>query len=540
MKRALLLHLLSLLYMTLAAQVNFTSSDLPIVVINTNGQEIPNEPKIDADMGIIDNGQGQRNYLTDPFNAYDGRIGIELRGSTSQSLSDKKPYGVETRDEEGEDQDVALLGLPAESDWVFLAPFSDKSLMRNVLTYTLARRIMPWASRARYFELVLNGEYKGVYAILEKIKRDNNRVDIAKLDPDENEGDDLTGGYILKIDKWEGSFNDGFPSSYPPTSNPDGEIFFQYHYPKPEDISEPQKAYIQQFMHQFEDVMASEDYADPQSGYSSIMDPASFVDFFLINEITRNVDGYRLSTFFYKDKDSNGGKLKMGPVWDFNIAMGNADYCEAWVTSGWANDFNSVCPDDYWQIPFWWERLRQDSVFLQQVRTRWQQLRSAPFTNGEINGLIDSLANVLAESQVRNFQQWPILGTYVWPNAYVGNTYQQEVDYLKNWLTNRLAWMDEAIGQFPVGTDIEDKRFVLSVFPNPLHQQPALFEYNLEKFGNVSLELFDSAGRQVGRIEQVSSAGQHQIEWPAVAPGIYFYQFQFNGERVQVGKIVVQ
>lgn len=538
MRSALLLSLFTLLALSPFAQVDFTSSNLPIVVLNTNGQEIPNEPKIDAEMGIIYNGPGSRNYLTDPFNAYDGRIGIELRGSTSLFLSDKKPYAIETRDDEGEDLDVSLLGMPAESDWVLLAPFSDKSLMRDVLTYTLASRTMPWAPRARYCELVLNGEYKGVYAILERIKRDNNRVDIAKLDPDENEGDDLTGGYILKIDKWEGSFNDGFPSEYPPTSNPDGEIFFQYHYPKPEDISEQQKAYIQQFMRQFENVLAADDYANPETGYASIMDPASFVDFFLINEITRNVDGYRLSTFFYKDKDSNGGKLKMGPVWDFNIALGNADYCEAWFASGWANDFNTVCPGDYWQIPFWWERLRQDPAFLALIKNRWQELRPEVFSTATIHGLIDSLGGVLEESQARNFQQWPILGSYVWPNAFVGNTYQEEVDYLKNWLSARLAWMDGAISQLTTGKDTSRHSFFVTAYPNPARHQPALFEFYLERPARIKLELHDSTGRRLGQIQEQLPEGPHQLEWPAAAPGVYFYQFWLNEKHIQSGKLV--
>ena len=387
---------------------------------------------------------------------------------------------------------------------------------------------------------MLNGEYKGVYAILEKIKRDNHRVDIAKLDDDENEGDDLTGGYILKIDKWEGSFNDGFPSNYPPPGNPEREIFFQYHYPKPEDITWQQKAYIRQFMNNFEAVMASEDYSNPQIGYPAIADVASFVDFFLINELTRNVDGYRLSTFFYKDKDSNGGKLKMGPVWDFNIALGNADYCDAWLTSGWAADFNIICSQDNWLIPFWWSQLRQDPTFMVQVKNRWQQLRSSTLSNTAIHGVIDSLAAVLAESEVRNFQRWPILGTYIWPNAYVGNTYQDEVNYLKNWLNARLAWMDMAAAQITQEENITEARLSVSAYPNPVHQQPAVFEYRLERPGKANLQVYDSNGRLQGQVQKEAPAGPGRAEWRAASPGVYFYQFWFNDRLVQSGTIVAQ
>lgn len=523
------------------AQVNLQSSNLPIVIINTFGQEIPDEPKIMANMGIIYNGPGQRNFITNPFNAYAGFIGIERRGSTSQFLSEKKPYAVETRNADSSNLNVALLGMPSENDWVFLAPYSDKSLIRDVFTYTLARRIMPWAPRSRFVEVILNGDYKGVYAILERIKRDNNRVNIATLNPDENSGDDLTGGYILKIDKWEGAFNDGFSSHYAPYGNPEREIVFQYHYPKPDEISGPQKAYIQQYMHNFENLMASPGYADPVSGYPSAIDVQSFIDFFLINEITRNVDGYRLSTFMYKNKDSNGGKLKMGPVWDFNIALGNADYCLGGDTHGWAVDFNSVCSGDNWLVPFWWARLRQDPAFLSQIRTRWQQLRASTFSNTAITGMIDSLTGVVSEAQARNFQRWPILGQYVWPNNFVGATYASEVNYLKTWLNGRLIWMDNEIFGFPVAVDEPLAQHAVNVFPNPASTGAELvFEFHADRSAQMVLEIFDPAGRLVWRTTASAGPGRNLIPWQPGRSGLFIYQLTADGRRLPPGKIVVR
>lgn len=523
------------------AQVNLQSSNLPIVIINTFGQEIPDEPKIMANMGIIYNGPGQRNFITNPFNAYAGFIGIERRGSTSQFLSEKKPYAVETRNADSSNLNVALLGMPSENDWVFLAPYSDKSLIRDVFTYTLARRIMPWAPRSRFVEVILNGDYKGVYAILERIKRDNNRVDIATLNPDENSGDDLTGGYILKIDKWEGAFNEGFSSHYPPYGNSEREIVFQYHYPKPDEISGPQKAYIQQYMHNFENLMASPGYADPVSGYPSAIDVQSFIDFFLINEITRNVDGYRLSTFMYKNKDSNGGKLKMGPVWDFNIALGNADYCLGGDTHGWAVDFNSVCSGDNWLVPFWWARLRQDPAFLSQIRTRWQQLRASTFSNTAITGMIDSLTGVVSEAQARNFQRWPILGQYVWPNNFVGATYASEVNYLKTWLNGRLIWMDNEIFGFPVAVDEPLAQHAVTVFPNPASTGAELvFEFHADRSAQMVVEIFDPAGRLVWRTTEDAGPGRNLIPWQPGRSGLFIYQLTADGRRLPPGKIVVR
>ncbi len=302
------------------------STTLPLMVIDTQGQGIPDEPKIVAHMGLIDNGPGVINNASDAYNDYDGLIGIERRGSSSQSFP-KLSYAVETRDDEGKDQDVSLLGMPEEEDWVLHGPYSDKSLIRNVLIFHMAAQTGRYASRTRFVELILNGDYRGVYVLMEKIKRDADRVDIAKLNPDEISGDDLTGGYIIKVDKIEGTEVDGWFSPYPPVPGLDQRVRYQYHYPKPSDIVPEQQAYIQGVVAAFEDMMDSDQFADPVNGYARYIDVGSAVDFFLLNEVSRNVDGYRLSTFLYKDKDSVGdGKLVFGPIWDFNLGFGNADY----------------------------------------------------------------------------------------------------------------------------------------------------------------------------------------------------------------------
>ena len=206
--------LLALWALPLRAQ-EFTASHLPIVLIDTEGREIVNDPKIEARMRIVDNGPGATNRVTDPPNAYDGFIGIEIRGSSTQMFP-KKQYGVETRDAEGDNLSVTLLGLPKENDWILYAPYTDKSLVRNVLAYTLARRLGRYATRLKWCELVLNGQYAGVYLLFEKIKQDKNRVAITGLDPEDTSGDAVTGGYIVKIDKWEGSGNERWASPHPP------------------------------------------------------------------------------------------------------------------------------------------------------------------------------------------------------------------------------------------------------------------------------------------------------------------------------------
>ncbi|MEJ2054313.1 MAG: CotH kinase family protein, partial [Calditrichaceae bacterium] len=280
--------LIFIIISNLYSQVNFESSNLPVIIINTNGQSIPNSSKIMADMGIIFNGSGERNYVTDSLNNYNGKIGIELRGSSSLMFP-KKQFAVETRDSTGENLNVSLLGLPAENDWVLYAPYSDKSLMRNVLLYELSNEIGQYASRSRFCELILNGNYRGVYVLLEKIKKDDNRVDISTLNPAEISGEDLTGGYIIKIDKRDGEEVDGWYSDFLPVPGQSYKIFYQYHYPRPDDIVPEQQTYIKNYFDNLENILHGRNYDDPETGYASLIDVSSFVDFFLLNEISKNV-----------------------------------------------------------------------------------------------------------------------------------------------------------------------------------------------------------------------------------------------------------
>ncbi len=526
-------------FFNVATAQTFTSSNLPIIVINTNGQTILDEPKIVASMGIIDNGNGVRNNLTDTFNNYDGKIAIEIRGSSSQMFP-KKQYGIELRNSLGEGINAPLLGMPAEEDWVLFAPYNDKSLMRDVLAYKLGRELGQYTPRTRFCEVVLNGQYEGIYVLIEKIKRDNNRVDINSLNADENSGDNLTGGYIIKIDKSTGSGNGGWSSSFtPPGRNGTQTIFFQYDYPKAAEITSQQRSYIQQYIANFEGTLFSTDFTNPVTGYTRFIDSESFIDFFIANEISKNVDGYRLSTYLHKDKDSNGGKLKMGPIWDFNLGFGNANYCTQGNPEGWVTNFNSVCPQDFWLIPFWWNRLQQDKDYRSKLAARWESLRGNQFKTGKILAYIDSVATVLnAESQQRNFTRWPVMGQYVWPNYYIGSSFQAEVDWLKNWVVNRMNWLDTNMPQ--VITDVEEVLdFELSIYPNPFQQELEV-KYTMQHPGTFSFQVFDMLGRQViSEGESREQPGTYQLKLPNqdLPEGVYYYKAT-TGSAFQSGKLI--
>ena len=500
----------------------FTSSNLPLFVIDTQGQNIPDEPKITARLGVVWHEDGRRNALGDPFNHYDGWVGIERRGSTSQTLSPKKPYSIETRDAAGEDLGVSLLGLPEEADWVLIAPYSDKSLMRDVLAFEVARRTGAYASRTRFVELVLNGQYEGVYVLAEKIKRDKNRVDMANLKEEDVAGEEVTGGYLLKIDKRTGGEVGGW--MLPHRSDTGHEVFIQYHDPKPSEIQPAQAAYIQQWMADFEAMLRA---PDAGAHLETWIDVDSWISFLITNEVSRNVDGYRLSSFLWKEKDKGSvpGKLYMGPVWDFNLGFGNADYYDGANTKGWQADFAQ--PGDGFQMPFWWRVVRSNPAFQAALGRRWQSLRQGALHTDSLLAFVQAQQALLAEAQARNFNRWPVLDTYVWPNAYVGGSYTAEMRYLRDWLQQRLAWLD---AQMPAATattpDADFAPLALHLAPQPVAGAVATLTLGGWSGDRGTVALYDVLGR---RVLTYDAAPTVTLAVDGLAPGLYLLRIEAEG-----------
>ena len=403
--------------------------------------EIVDEPKVPAALTV---------RKKDSIH-FSGIIGIEIRGETSQYF-DKKSYGLETWDREYNDIDVSIIGFPDEEDWILYGPFSDKSLIRNKLIYDLSNKMGRYASRTEFVELYINYDYKGLYIFMEKLKRDKNRINIQKLDQGDIDENLISGGYIIKIDKSDmddGSYTDynSFQSNFDINGNLDGEkkIYFNYEYPKPGIIHANQKNYIKNYFHEFESVLASDKFKDPENGFRKYIDEDSFIDFFILNELSNNVDGFRLSTYLHKDRDE---KLMIGPIWDFNLSFGNADYCGGERYDVWLHKFNERCPGDFWNIPFWWDRLLEDQKFVDKLKLRWNDLRSNTLSNINIIQMINNYYTFLNnETDIveKNFYKWRILGIYIWPNSFIGNNYDQEINFLKIWIENRLNWLDDSI-----------------------------------------------------------------------------------------------
>ena len=418
------------------------SYDFEIVTLGVGPEgEIVDDPKVPAALKIK-----RKDSIY-----YEGIIGIEIRGESSQYF-EKKSYGFETWDEQYNDIDVPLLGFPEEEDWILYGPFSDKSLIRNKLIYDLSNQIGRYASKTEFVELRINYEYMGLYIFMEKLKRDKNRINIKKLNQNDIDENLISGGYIIKIDKSDmedGSYTDynSFQSNFDVFGNLNGDkkINFNYEYPKPGEINANQKNYIKNYFHDFESALASEKFTDDNNGYNKYIDVGSFIDFFILNELSNNVDGYRLSTYLHKDRDK---KIVIGPIWDFNLSFGNADYCGGDRYDLWLHEFNERCLGDFWNVPFWWKRLLEDENFINKLKERWNDLRLNILSDDNLMDLINSYYSFLNnETDIvkRNFDKWKIFGIYIWPNSFIGNSYYEEVDFLKNWIKNRTSWLDESI-----------------------------------------------------------------------------------------------
>ena len=521
--------------------VVFSESRLPIVLINTNNVSIPDEPKIDATMGIIFNGFGNVNHMTDPVNHYSGNIGIEMRGAYSQSLP-QKPYAIETRDALNAELDTAILGMPSEHDWILLANYNDKVFMRNKLPYDLFEDMGHYSARSQYCEVVINGNYSGIYLFMEKPKRDKNRISISKLDTNENTGIDLTGGYIIKNDYWDGS--NSWLSSFHPIDHPTFDVHLVYEYPQPDVITVQQKTYLQSFIYDFENTLYGANYADTINGYRKYLSITSWLDYLILNELARNNDGFKKSSIFHKDRDKTTGmsKLKAGPVWDFDWAWKNINECSIFSAtdgSGWAHHINDCNPDV--NSPGWYVRLMQDTLFQNDFRCRWEYLRGTILNDANLSNYIDSVALYLDSAQMRHFEKWGNLGVNTGTPEMEQDpaTYAGQITKFKDWLDLRIAWLDANIPGNANGCDgtfatiLENDLMEVLIFPNPASNYLYIESDKIID----EITLMEINGKEI--FSNKYQAGIVQLDITEIPSGIYFCSILSTDGKTKIEKVVI-
>lgn len=349
---------------------------------------------------------------------FHGTIRIKGRGNTTWNMP-KKGYRLKL------DSAAPVLDMPAHKDWVLLANYADKTLMRNAVAMELSRLAgFAWTPRLRYAEFYLNDEFLGNYLIGEKIEVAPQRVPITPMTTGDNTLPNLSGGYLLETE-----FTDRLTADDRWFST-SGGINFIMQSPSGTDVTSAQHDYMRAMMQRLEDTVLARN-SDPATGYPSLIDIDTLVNWFIVEELMKNVDaGFGSSVYLYKER---GAKLKMGPLWDFDITAGNVDYiADAIRPTGWLLPVHAP----------WVQALMADPTFKRRLQTRWGQLRR-PYAG--IGLYIEALRWRLHRSQAENFRRWPILNTYVWPNAVVLGSHDKEVDYLKSWLNQRVNWLDRQL-----------------------------------------------------------------------------------------------
>ena len=346
----------------------------------------------------------------------EGTLDVRGRGYSTWGMP-KKPYRLKLA------VSASLLSMPSSKHWILLANYSDKTLMRNDVTFELSRMLgMEYTPRSQFVDLDVNGSYQGVYQLTEQIRIAPDRVNIPELKVTDTSATAITGGYLMEVDERRGEafcFNS--------TATP--MIFCLSN---PETLNDPawarQRTYITDYIRQVDASIFGPQFADPLQGYAAYIDVESAIAYYLLNELVKNVDGnLRLSTFLYKKRS---GKLTFGPLWDFDLALGNVNYFGADLTDGW-----------YIRTAPWFTRLFQDPAFANRVKARWNLMKSDG-TLTRLEEAINLRRAYLSKVQVRNFQRWPILSTYVWPNRVVTGSYEGEVMAMSGWLFARRQWMD--------------------------------------------------------------------------------------------------
>jgi hypothetical protein len=418
---------------------------LPIVIIDVAGQTLPRSPtgkKVSGTLKIVEDHDGMFDWrnprpLTTRPVAFETPIGISRHGNASDLYGEQKPFNIELRDAAGKERHAPLLGMPKEADWVLNACWVDRTCMKHALVYDAFRDMGRWAARFRWVEVLLDGKYNGMYLLMEKIRRDKNRVNIPAVAPDAT--GDLTGGYIWKMDS--------------PVDGPGREwlskagLRWSWYRPRWDTITPAQKKYLQDHLNAFDDVWQGPSFGDPKTGYRAWLDVPSFVDYMLMNELSMNTDGLWRSAFFHKQTEANGNKIIAGPGWDYDLAFG-VEFRAVHRTDAWQHQLLAAalpredCCKAYAKVFDFWKKLWADPAFQRDLKCRWTELRRGPLSTATLHGKIDAWTKHIAAAEKRHHERYKVIGIKYFGLHFVGKTWAEDVAYLKRWIGERVKWMD--------------------------------------------------------------------------------------------------
>ncbi|HTE00996.1 MAG TPA: CotH kinase family protein [Mucilaginibacter sp.] len=383
-------------------------SGLPIFYLTTQAPVVSKDDYVTGNLVIDPNSQ-----FTQDITSID--LQIKGRGNSTWDMP-KKPYRLKFNSK------TPVLGFSIAKNWVLLANYSDKTLMRNAVAFEMGKQFAAdFTPKGRFIDVVMNGQYIGNYYLTQQVEVDTSRINIKPIKATDNTGDALTGGYLLELDQ-----------------RLDADFYFFTHHGLPMTINTPdpitpqQLAYITDYVTATEDAIFAANFADPVNGYAKYINVDSFISWFLVKELVKDNDGKDYSSiYYYKDRN---GKLGMGPVWDFDLAIGNTDYSDCKLPQGW-----------WVKNSLWFSRLFEDPAFKLKVKNRWNELYAQKIP--ALLTYMDQTSNYISSAAYHNFTKWDILNVYVWPNPVVTGSYPNEVSYTKDWLRQRISWMNAEINK---------------------------------------------------------------------------------------------
>lgn len=422
------------------AQNVATAHDLPVVVVDSYGAGRPDREYLDATTMIFPPSAGSSPTLA-AAPTVATRSGFRLRGNSSATF-EKTPYRLEFWDNENDDADYPVLGMPADSDWVLRGPFTDKALIREAFVYDLGREMGLPAPRYAFAEFYLNtdaspvaaSDYMGVYMLVETIKNSKDRLDLKQLDSDDVTLPKIQGGYIWKFE-WMAAEEPTLPCTGPAAT-----CWNYLEVVDPSPLQPQQRDWLRGHLQEFNDVLHGANFADPTTGYRKYIDVDSFINLMIVNELSREMDAYVRSSHFYKDRDS---KIFAGPLWDFDLSFGVGGFFANDQVSGWQyQQTRQPSAND------WFAQLQRDPAFVNESRARWQALRRGPLSDTALQARIDALAAPLTNAAQRNFQRWPNLTspTVSFFRTPTSPTWQGQVQVMRDWMLRRAAWLDSTAG----------------------------------------------------------------------------------------------
>lgn len=515
--------------MTTITKAQLTTTNLPIVILTSNSAI--NDTQKQSSLKIIDNASGINSPLDAP--TFQGMIGLKTRGSLTAV---KMNYSVETWSSPFISLDTSLLKMPSENDWVLIGAYVDRSLMRTMLSNSLHEKMGRYSPRFKHCELIVDNQYKGVYLFGEKIKRDTNRVDIANLKNIDNSGDQLTGGYIFTIDN--GNTGGWTSAIAPPYGTAAQTIDFLYESPDANTLTPVQKVYIKSYVDSFEAALNGANFQDTLVGWRKYGAENSFIDYMIMNELSKDYEGYRKNTYIYKDKL---GKLKPGPLWGNEIAWANTIDCNSNLTTGWAYEAGNVCSTNSKLAPFWWSKLATDVEYMKALKCRYTEYRKTGnlLDTAKIFYTIDSMATRLNANGAitRNFTQYPIWGVnLVNEPTPMSTNHAQEIASIKQYIKARLTWLDAQWFStncvFPVSVNNAISENEVSIYPNPTS---SMLNVEMPNKNNSSIKIIDVSGRII--YSQIVSQKNTTIDLSKFNKGIYFVEVK-NNQQSYVRKII--